>query len=430
MSTRSGLAALLILMGVAGTGPLAGQEPGGNALLQARDSIDQGAFGPALTLIDGVLSAKPQRATAVRLRAFVLRGVTLVLIGGRDLEAVESFRHALLIDPATEVDSLQSLSNHVLGVFEAAQNQVAAEEEARMGELEIRGLPDSGADLLVDDTIWDEPNQQVDPGWHQIRVNAEGYLPLRDSVRVDSGQVVVKELVLVRPPLALSMTIPDSTAVAAGDPWLNVALQTSRHADVSIMLTAPGGAVLQSGSVVIDGRGTARLSLRNPDGGLLRDGAYRIEARAVDTWGVSSIPVKSGIALSRARVDTEPAPAAPAPTSFLPETLLATPGPAAPAIASVVLGALTMATPSLLANSALGSSGTRTAIAYGVGGSITIAGIAGFLSGKKVRPSAVNIRLNAQRRAEYARAVQETAARNGRLREDAPVIVRPQPSAP
>jgi hypothetical protein len=433
MTTRLTRTAMAVLVGATAmiATPVRAQDRGAAVLVQARDSIDQGFFDPALSLIASVLDSRPAPPASVRLRAHLLRGVTLLLLGGRDSVAVESFRQALLIDPSVKVDSLQSLSNQLMRVFEAARSQLAASAaRARQGRLEIRGLPENGAQLFVDDTAWAAPARQVSPGWQRIAVVADGYLPYRDSVLVDSGRAVVKQVTLARPPLDLTLQVPADTTVPARDPRLGVGAEPSRPARVVLALVAADGAVVQADTATVTGRGMLTLSLSGQDGGRVRVGRYTLTARAVDAWGVSSPSVERAVAITLATVDTVPTPQPPPISSFLPETVRTHPGSAAPAIGGVLLAALTAAVPTLLRNRELGSSATRSGVAYAVGGTIGVAGIVGFLSGTEPRSSAENIRRNAQRRADYVRSLQETARANALRRAEAPIRIRAEGSTP
>ncbi|MGD0992533.1 MAG: hypothetical protein ABR998_08685 [Gemmatimonadales bacterium] len=399
-------------------------------LAEARDSIDQGAFGPALSLIEVVLKSPASLPADVRVRAYVLQGVTLTLMGGRNDEAADAFLEALSIDRSLTVDSLQSLSNQLLRIFQEAKAQLAQADSASLGQLEIRGLPPSGVQLAVDDTIWRDTTGDVAPGWRRITVTGGGYLPYRDSVLVDTAQSVVWVVNLVRAPLSLSVTIPDQVSVPATGAAYSVALVSARRSLVTVTLTGADGSLIRSDTETVNGRAEFGLVLRGPEGAILPAGRYRLRASGADDWGTVSEPVDQYITLSRGIVDTAPTPQPPAASSFLPETVAAHPGPVAPALGSVLLAAVTIAGPSLLGNPNLGSSATRGALAYAVGGTIGISGIVGFLSGKASRPSPENIRLNSQRRAEYARTLQEVTTDNARRRQEAPIIVRADRRAP
>lgn len=428
MSTRLASIALTVLTGMTFAAATRAQSLGTKALAQARDSIDQGSFDAALSLVATTL--KVDTTSATRVRAYVLRGVVLTLEGGQESAAVEAFRQAILIDPTLKVDSLQSLSNQLLRVFGEARDALASAARARMGELELRGLPDTGVVIEVDDTVWTRRRRAVMPGWRYIAIDAEGFTPYSDSALVDSGETVVKEIKLERPALNLSLQLPDSQTVAASDARLNFALEVGRASHTTVTLASSAGTVVCADTQSTSGVDSVRLSLRRPDGSILPPGRYVIAARASDEWGVTSDTVRRTFSLSRAKVDTEPTPPRPAASSYLPEAVRSHPGPGGPALGSLLLGALTIALPSAIANPDLGSSATRRGMAIAVGGTLSLAGIVSFFAGTEVRPSAGNIRANAQRRSEYARSVQETARANASLRENAPILVRLERAAP
>ncbi len=399
-------------------------------LAEARDSIEQGAFEPALTLIDKALEDPASLPVALRVRAFVLEGLTLTLIGGRDDEAIASFIEALSLDRSVSVDSLQSLSNQLLRVFRIAKTQLAQMDSVSFGELEIRGLPPRGVQLAVDDTAWSETKRDVAPGWRHIVVTGAGYLPYKDSVLVDTAGSVVWVVNLVHSPLTLSFAIPDRVTVPASAATYHVVLVTGRRSLTTVTLQSADGRPISSDTQTVSGRSEVGVALRGAGGAIPAAGRYLLRASAVDDEGAVSEAVDRYILLSRGAVDTVPAPQPPPASSFLPETLTTHPGPAAPALASVLLAAATIAGPSLLGNRDLGPSATRSALAFAVGGSIAISGVVGFFSGKMPHPSDANIRQNAERRAAYAGALADAAQANNRLRDDAPIVVRADHRAP
>lgn len=220
------------------TGPAA-------AIAEARAQIDAINVDSAAALLRLALDPTSGASERQRVRAFVLLGITHLMLR-REREARGAFRQALLLDPQLRVDSLADLSSDLLSVFNSERGTLPAPTVVAT-VLEVRGLP-AGAQLRVDGTLWQTPRQQVRPGLHRIEVRARGYLPYRDSIVVREGRTAIATV-------TATPAVPATLSVTS-EPWGTVFLDGERIGETPIV-----GRVVAAGTynLVLEVVGRARL---------------------------------------------------------------------------------------------------------------------------------------------------------------------------
>ena len=193
-------------------------------IAQARRQIEDINPDSAAALLRQALDPRVGATSAEQLRAFVLFGVT-ELTAGRTDGARRTFREALALEPTLRVDSLAELHEALVVTFEGERAALEAAARPAPGILEFRGLP-AGARLLVDGVVWNDRRRQVDVGVRRAQVTARGYFPYSDSIRVDPGVTIIRDIALVRSDLArLSVT---------REPWGIVYLDSERVGETPI----------------------------------------------------------------------------------------------------------------------------------------------------------------------------------------------------
>ena len=166
-------------------------------IAQARQQIEEINPDSAAVLLRQALESRAGATMAEKLRAFVLYGVT-ELTAGRTDGARRTFREALALEPTLRVDSLAELHESLVSTFERERSAIiGADARPLPGVLEIRGLP-AGARVAVNGAVWDDRRRQVPAGVHRVEVSARGYFPYADSVKVDPGATLVRDIALVR----------------------------------------------------------------------------------------------------------------------------------------------------------------------------------------------------------------------------------------
>jgi hypothetical protein len=189
-------------------------------------------------------------------------------------------------------------------------------------------------------------------------------------------------------------------------------------------------AVLWSDTLPAGATGALGWNLRGRDGALVAPGRYAVLVTAVDSAGGISQTVERVVVLSRVPADTQAMPAPLTASAFAPETLQVRHGSPAAILLGMGLGAAAAVLPSALGRPELNKSLAGDGTAYVVAGSVTVAGLVGFLAGHRVRPMPENARRNAElRQQDAANRVAITAA-NLRARQNAPMRVRLEGSGP
>ena len=173
------------------------QQPVAALISEARRQLDELNPDPAGSILVRVLDPSAGASRAERVRALVLLGIAELMMSDPD-KARLNFQQALALDPQLRVDSLADLQTFLLTTFDAARLSAAGGAEPRPAILEILNAPAS-AEVIVDGARWEVRRDTVRPGLHRIQVLATGYAPFIDSVMVDSGATVLRDVTLRRP---------------------------------------------------------------------------------------------------------------------------------------------------------------------------------------------------------------------------------------
>ena len=221
LATKGALLAWTLwgLIAVGGAPPLlhAQQTPVAKLIVSARQEIENLNLDSAAALLRQALAPGAVATTSEQVRARVLAGVVELTTGKTD-SAVQDFRSAIALQPDLSVDSLASLHDSLLVVFGRARAAVLAAAPPAPGTLELRGLP-PGAILTVDTTRWTDHRGQLPPGTHRIAVTAPGFQPYLDSVTVESGVTLVRDVALqaLAPALLSVASVPWGVVYLDGD---------------------------------------------------------------------------------------------------------------------------------------------------------------------------------------------------------------------
>jgi hypothetical protein len=365
------LLALVLLLTALGAGAASAQQTPEQIIAQARAKFDEFQPESAQALLERVLSPNSGATPAQQVRAWVLYGITQ-LWRDNAAGAQQAFRQALLREPTLQVDSLEFLHENLLRTFNSERVLVAPAPAA----------PAPVAPVVVRLTVAVEV-----PPDTQLRVTGE-VLPLtvRPSRRA-------RGIVTVSPADA-------PTVIVWGD-------------------TLPAGAT-----------GALGWNLRTREGVLATPGRYALRVTAVDSVGEVSGTIEHVLVVSRVEADTQPLPPPLAESDFAPETLLLRRGSPGAVLIGACLGAAAALLPSALGRTELNQGLSGDGTAYVVAASVTVAGLAGFLGGHRVRPMPENALQNAElrQRDEADRAAIQAA--NALVRENAPVRVQLEGAEP
>jgi hypothetical protein len=340
---------------------LQAQSEAGRLIALARVQMDELNPDSAYRLLERALAAGAGATESQRVRAFTLLGITELLRDSNNrLAAEQAFEQALRIDGSLLIDTLAVLHSDALAVFTAVRARVAPVVEA----------------------------------------------PVRQMLEV-------------------SLTLPADTTVPVQGGRLRIETRPSYRSRVMVSL-APADAptaVLWTDSGVTSGVRTAGWNLRGRDGALVRDGRYAITVRAVDSLSQVSNIIERVVSVARVPADTAPVPPLLGPEAFAPETLQLRTAPAALAL-GLGLGAAAAFLPTALGSRQLNTGLDGDVTAYAVAGTVSIAGVIGFLKGQRTRVSQENIRRNRELRDMNRRRREEVTLSNQRARDNAPMRIR------
>lgn len=235
----------------------------------------------------------------------------------------------------------------------------------------------------------------------------------------------------VAPLLVQPAMLPDAVLPVTGGRF-PVAPHPSRRARAFVALTrsdAPG-VVFWSDTLEADSAGPLAWDLRFRDGTLVQPGRYELRVWAVDTAGERSPTVERTLEISRIVADTQPLPPPLPLAAFAPETLRLRRGSPGAVLLGAGFGAAAALLPAVLGRTELNQGLSGDGTAYVVAASVTAAGLAGFLGGRRVQPMPENALRNAElrRRDEASRAAIRAA--NTLARESAPVRVQVEGAGP
>ncbi len=334
----------------------------------ARSHLDQFNPDSASALLERALAPSSGASKEQRVRAYVLYGIAQLT--AKNVSAARlAFRQALQLNRGERVDSLEFL-----------------EPEGLLREF-----------------------------------NAER-LALGPEVAAPAAPAAV-----VAGPLTLQVALPADTTLPAADGRLPILLAPSRAARAAVVVAsaAAPSAPLWTDTLPAGATGAVGWDLRGGDGTLVPPGRYRISATAVDSTGKASPTVTRFVVVMRMQPDTQEMPPGLQPSAFLPEARSVTRRSTSGLLCGAGLGAAVAVLPSLLGrselNQGLGSDGT----AYLVAGSVTVAGVIAFFTGRhEQQPLPENVRRNDALRQQDAAGRAAIVEANTQARANAPVRVQ------
>jgi len=170
--------------------------------------------------------------------------------------------------------------------------------------------------------------------------------------------------------------------------------------------------------------GALSWNLRDAKGALVTPGRYTVRVRAVDSAGSVSPTAVRVLIVSRLSADTQPLPPPLASSAFAPERVQTGQRSVSSLLIGVGLGAAAALLPSVLGRTELNQGLAGDATAYVVAGSVTVAGLVGFLAGRRTVYVPENAQRNAQLRQSDAAARAAIVQANAAARQRALVRVR------
>jgi len=230
----------------------------------------------------------------------------------------------------------------------------------------------------------------------------------------------------------VQVDVPTDTTLAVRDDRLPISPRPSRHATATVAV-GPADApavVLWSDTLRAGASGSLGWNLRDRSGDVVPAGRYALRVTAIDSAGEVSPTIERVLAVSRAVPDTQPLPPLLTQAAFEPETLRLKHASPVALLAGVGLGAAAALLPEALARGELNEGREKDRTQFVVAGSVTLAGIVGFLAGHRVQPMPEATRRNAELRQRDAANRQAIARTNAEAYANAPLRVRLEGSGP
>ncbi len=321
----------------------------------------------AATLLRVVLGRESGASDAQRSWAYSLMALTR-LAAGDQAAAQQMFRSALNMDPRLPQDSIRALSD-LDAQAEAVYQQAYA--------------------------------------WYQNISGAPVAAAPRDTLRV-------------------AFTVVTDTVFAGADALLPITPRPTHRARTVVTVAAvgdPAGSVLTGSDTLAPGAARPLLvNLRRSDGtALVQNGQrYRFTLAAVDSLGFPAQVQWVMRAEVQRPVLRQPPGDVPA-SELRPETLQVKQRSMPALLGGAGLGLAAALLPTALGQSSLNSGLAGDGTAYLVAGSLTVAGIAGYLNGRRAVYSAENARLNAQRLRLHEDSVQAIRRANELAQQRPPI---------
>lgn len=343
----------------------------GGLLSQARAQLEQFNPDSASALLERALAREAGATAPQQVRANVLYGIAQ-LSRGNATAARRAFRLALQLSPTERVDSLEFLEpENLLREFNAERQAVAP-------------APAPAAPAVVIQRL---------------------------TVQVE---------------------VPADTVLDPSDGRLPIVPRASRRA-AAFVAVGPADAptvVAWSDTLRVGASGALGWDLRGRDGALVAPGRYALRVTAMDSSGEVSPTIERVLVVTRMEPDTQPLPLPLLAAAFEPETLRIKHASPTVLLLGAGLGAAAALLPDAAARSELNAGRTSDVTRLVIAGSVTVAGIVGFLAGQRVQPVPEAARRNAELRQRDTANRQSLAQANAAARAGAPVRVRLEASGP
>lgn len=375
MRTPSAALLLLLLASAVAAPRAARAQDGVEALLkEARAQIERFQTDSASALLEQALAREAGANPAQQVRANVLYGIAL-LSRGNPTAARRAFRLALQISPTERVDSLE---------------------------------------FLEPDNLLREFNGE------------------RQAVAPAVAPAVAAAPAIVLPPLTVLVDVPADTVLASRVNRLPVLPRPSRRASATATVgsIAAPMVVVWSDTLRVGASDALGWDLHDRNGNVVPSGRYLLRVTAMDSAGELSAPSERVLVVTRTEPDTQPLPSPLAPSALEPETMRLKRGSPAVLLFGAGLAAAAALLPEVLARSELTENRDRDATQFVIAGSVTVAGIVGFLAGHHEQRVPEAARRNAELRQRDAANRQEIARANAEARANAPVRVQLEANGP
>jgi hypothetical protein len=227
-------------------------------------------------------------------------------------------------------------------------------------------------------------------------------------------------------PLDVRFRVAPETTLAGVDGRLAIMPRLNRPARAWVSVAAvgaPAGSEAARSQELAPGDTVPLLlDLRNPGGAPFEDGPYMFTMTAVDSQGVQQT-AEFTMRLAKQPPVSSALPNPPRESELRPETLQVRQRSASTLIAGAGLGLAAAVLPAVLGRTEVNKGLASDATAYVVAGSAAVAGVIGYLNGRRAVFQPEAARANAERLRSYRAAVDSVNALNAEARRAPPIRV-------
>jgi hypothetical protein len=380
--------------------------------------------------------AIPAGAHGVR-RALAAAGLVVGLVAAATPVAAQAPVPRLLASARQYILDLKSDSAGLVLQRVLADSGASAAERAwgfsLMAIVRLEATDRSGAQTMFRQALRSDARLPMDSVGvlRELQSEAEGVL--QETRRLyPAVDAAVSQPQVASVPLGVRFEVAAETTLAVVDGRLPIVPVPSRRARSVVTMAladAPGAILWRSDTLLAGGTGPVLWPVRAPDGRVVAPGRYLFAVTALDEAGEQA-RIEWVVAVERVAADTQPIPGPVRPDELRPETVQVRRRAPAGLALGIGLGAAALALPQLIGRPEVNAGLSRDGTAFVVAGSATVAGLMGFLGGRRAEYVPENAQYNVELRQQRASRIAEVVAANGLALERAPVRVRLERSGP
>jgi len=317
-------------------------------------------------------------------------------------------------------DSAAQLLQSVLDVTSGASGSERSWAYALLAVVRLAEQNRSGARLMFEQSLRSDPRLPVDSLAILRDLDSEAEVVFQEARVVVQG--AARGAAAPAAPFSIEYQVARDTTLSGPEDRLAITLLPARRARTVVTVRTAGESSVLWRSDTLQARELRPiLWLPRSDGRPLPNNLYAFEVTGVDSVGTLATPVRWTMRLTALPPVAQPLPRELSASDFRPETLQVRHRSAATLLTGAGLGVVAAVLPSAFGRTEVNAALAGDATAYVVAGSVTVAGIIGYLNGSRAVFQRDAAESNAQRRAQYEAQVRAVRAANEQARQRPPI---------
>jgi hypothetical protein len=327
-----------------------------------------------------------------------------------------------------KTDSAAQLLQSVLDMTSGASGSERSWAYALLAVVRLAEQNRNGARLMFEQSLRSDPRLSVDSLAILRDLDSEAEVVFQEARVVVQG--AARGAAAPAAPFSIEYQVARDTTLSGPEDQLAITLLPARRARTVVTVrTAGESSVLWRSDTLPAGESRPILWLPRSNGRPLPNNVYGFEVTGVDSVGTLATPVRWTMRLIALPPVAQPAPRELSASDQRPETLQVRHRSAATLLAGAGLGVVAAVLPTAFGRTEVNAGLAGDATAYVVAGSVAVAGIIGYLNGRRAVYQPENARLNAERRARYEADVRAGRAANEQARQRPPIRLQIERSA-